>query len=53
MLEGINRTPWSGGDRAWLAGTAGCATLAGLESSLIFAFLREGASPGVPISPSH
>ena len=54
-LEGINRTPQSDGDRAWLAGTDSCAMLAGLESSLIFASLGEvqpRASPGVPVGPS-
>jgi hypothetical protein len=43
------------GDRAWLSGTASCATLVGLESSLIFASLREAqptTSPGVPPGPS-
>uniref|UniRef100_A0A0V1KGP9 Uncharacterized protein n=1 Tax=Trichinella nativa TaxID=6335 RepID=A0A0V1KGP9_9BILA len=30
-----------GGDRAWLAGTASCAMLVGLTSSLIFSSLRE------------
>ena len=40
-MEGINRTPWSDRDRAWLAGTASCAKLVGLASSLIFTSLRE------------
>ena len=40
-MEGINRTPQSDGDRPWLAGTANCATLVGLTSSLIFTSLRE------------
>jgi hypothetical protein len=37
--------------RAWLAGTAGCVTLVGLSSSLIFASLRDAqlrTSPGAP-----
>jgi hypothetical protein len=38
-LEGINRTQQSDGDRAWLAGTASCATLVGLTSSQIFSSL--------------
>ena len=46
----INRTPQSDGDRAWLAGTASCAMLVGLKSSLIEAQLR--TSPGVPVGPS-
>ena len=53
-MEGINRTPQSDGDRAWLAGTASCATLVGLKSLLIFASLREAqlrTSPGVPAVP--
>ena len=41
---GINRTPRSDGDRAWLAGTASCAMLVGLRSSLIFTSLRERRS---------
>ena len=39
------------GDRAWLAGTASCAMLVGLKSSLIFSQLREAqprTSPGIP-----
>lgn len=40
-MEGINRTPMSDGDRAWIAGTANCAMLVGLTSSLIFTFLKE------------
>ena len=54
-MDGINRTPWSDGDRAWLAGTASCTMLVGLKSSLIFASLREAqlrTSPGVPVGPS-
>ena len=54
-MEGIDRTSLSDGDRAWLAGTASCATLVGLESSLIFASLREAlprTSPGAPIGLS-
>ena len=50
-MEGINR---SEGERAWLAGTASCATLVTLLSSLIFASLREAQlrTPGVPVGPS-
>jgi hypothetical protein len=54
-LEGINRTPQSDRDRAWLAGTASCAMLVGLTSLLIFASLRKAqprTSPGVPSGPS-
>ena len=54
-MEGINRTPQSDRDRAWLAGTASCAMLVGLVSSLIFASLREAqlrTSPGVPVGSS-
>ena len=54
-MEGRNRTSLSDADRAWLAGTASCATLVGLESSLIFASLREAqlrTSPGGPVGPS-
>ena len=59
-MGGINRTPWSDRDRAWLArawlaGTASCATLVGLESSLIFTSLREAqprTSPDVAAGPS-
>jgi hypothetical protein len=40
-LEGINRTPQSDRDRAWLAGTASCAVLMGLSFPLIFTSLRE------------
>ena len=52
-MEGINWTPQSGRDRAWLVGTTGCATLVGLESLLVFASLRE-AQPrtGVSVGPS-
>lgn len=38
-------------ERAWLAGTASCAMLVGLESLLIFTSLREAqmrTSPGAP-----
>jgi hypothetical protein len=35
-LEGINGTPQSDGDRAWRVGTASCAMLVGLMSSLSF-----------------
>ena len=54
-VEGINRTQWRDGDRARLAGTASCAMLVGLTSSLIFTSLREAqlrTSPGVPVGPS-
>ena len=54
-MEGRSRTSWSDKDRAWLAGTASCATFLDLESSLIFASLREAqlrTSPGVPVGPS-
>ena len=53
-LEGINKTPLSDEERAWLAGTASCAMLVGLASSLIFTSLREAQlrTPGVPASPS-
>jgi hypothetical protein len=54
-LEGINRTSQSGGDRAWLAGTASFAMLVGLKSLLIFASLIEAqlrTCPGVPVGPS-
>jgi hypothetical protein len=54
-VEGRSRTSWSDKDRAWLAGTASCATFLDLESSLIFASLREAqlrTSPGVPVGPS-
>ena len=47
-MEGINRTPWSDRDRAWLVGTASCAMLVGLTSP------RETqlrTSPGVPVVP--
>ena len=53
-LEGINRTPQSDRDRAWLAGIASCAMLVGLDSSLILASLREAqprTSPGIPLCP--
>jgi hypothetical protein len=52
---GINRTPRSDGDRAWLAGTASYTMLVGLEASLILVSLREAqprTSPGVPLGPS-
>ena len=51
-MEGINRTPQSDRDRAWLAGTASCAMLVGLDSQLILASLREAqprTSPGIPV----
>ena len=54
-MEGINRTLQSDRDRTWLAGTASCATLVGLESSLIFTSLREAqprTSPGVLVGTS-
>ena len=54
-MEGINRTLQSDRDRTWLAGTASCATLVGLQSLLIFASLREAqlrTSPDVPVGPS-
>ena len=53
-MEGIDRTSLSVGDRAWLAGTASCAMLVGLTSSLIFASLREAQlrTSGVPVGPS-
>ena len=53
-LEGINRTPQSDGDRAWLAGIASCATFVGLTSLLIFASLREAQqrTSGDPLGPS-
>ena len=54
-LEGINRTWWSDGDRAWLAGTASYSMLVGLLSPLIFASLRETqlrTSPGEPADPA-
>jgi len=52
-LEVINKTPQSDGDAAWLAGTAICATLVGLSSSLIFPSLREAQlrTSGVPLGP--
>lgn len=52
---GINRTRWRDGDTTWLAGTANCATIVGLVSSLMFASLRETqlrTSPGVPPADS-
>jgi hypothetical protein len=49
-LEGINRTPRSDGDRAWLVGTASCAMIVGLESLLIFPSLRE-AQPRTSVVP--
>ena len=54
-MEGINGTPQSDGDRAWLAGTASCTMLVGFASSLILASLREAQlkmSPAVPAGPS-
>jgi len=42
MFAGYKWDPrQSDGGRAWLAGTASCATLVGLESLLIFTSLRE------------
>ena len=53
MIGGINRTPRNDGDRAWVAGIASCAMLVGLESSLIFASLRDTPlRTPVPIGPS-
>ena len=54
IFKGINRTLRSDRDRAWLAGTARCARLVGLESSLIFSSLREAQprTSGVTVSPS-
>jgi hypothetical protein len=43
-LEGINRTPWSDGDRVWLAGTASCAMLVGLTSSADLHFPERGTA---------
>ena len=40
-MDSINRTPEVDEDRALLAGTASCAKLVGLASSLIFTSLRE------------
>ena len=56
-MEGINGTPRSDRDRAWLAGTASCVTLVDLTVVLIFAslFLRKAqlrTSPGVPVGSS-
>ena len=53
-MEGINRTPQSDRDRAWLSGTANYAMLLGLVSSLIFVSLREAQprTPGDPVGPS-
>jgi hypothetical protein len=50
-----NRTPLSDGDRAWLAGTANCALLVGLESLVIFDSLVEAQlrPSGVPVHPSY
>ena len=54
-MEGINRTPLSDGDRAWLAGTANCALLVGLESLVIFDSLVEAQlrPSDVPVDPSY
>ena len=43
-MEGINRTPWSDGDRVWLAGTASCAMLVGLTSSADLHFPERGTA---------
>ena len=54
-LEGINETPQSDRDRAWLGGKTSCLTLVGLTCLLIFASLSEAqprTSPGVPVGPS-
>ena len=53
-MEGINRTPQSDGDRAWLAGTASCAMLVGLASLLTFSSQGEAQprTSGVPLGPS-
>ena len=53
-MEVINRTLQSDLDRAWLTGRASSAMLVGLESSLIFASLRELqlTTSGVPVGPS-
>jgi hypothetical protein len=49
-----NRTPPSVGERAWLADTSSCTPLMCLESSLIFASLRETEprTSSVSVSPS-
>jgi hypothetical protein len=41
VFGGYKHDSLNDGDRAWLAGTASCATLVGLMSPLIFASLRE------------
>jgi hypothetical protein len=54
-LEGITRTWQDDKERTWFAGTASCAMVVGLPSSLIFASLREAQSrisPGVLAGPS-
>ena len=57
-MEGINKIPWSDGDRAWLADTASCAMLMGLPSWLGFAglpFPDRGTDKnffGIPVGPS-
>jgi hypothetical protein len=53
-FEGTNQTGQSHTERAWLVDTANYAILVGLESSLIFASLRElqARTSGVPASPS-
>jgi hypothetical protein len=43
-LEGINRTPRSDGDRAWLAGTANCATLVWVSRLLDLWFPERGTA---------
>ena len=50
-MEGINRTPWSDGDRDWLAGTASCVMLV----CLIFAdprFPERGTAENFSWCPS-
>lgn len=54
--KSINRTPRNDRGRASFAGTASCARLVGLISTLIFVSLEEarpGTSPGVPVGPSY
>ena len=43
-MEGTNRTPQSDGDRAWLAGTASCAMLVGLDIFTDFHFPERGTA---------
>ena len=52
-MKGINRTPWRYEDRAWVAVTASCGMIVGLESSLIFTSMREAQlrTSGVPVGP--